>query len=105
MATQIYGVDYSDTFSLVAKVTYVRLFISLAASYNWDLHQLDIKNVFLHGDLQEEVYMEQPPGFVAQGEIGRVCCVRAPPPGPLRRGVVPLTGYRGHVPCPFLSPP
>ena len=76
MATQIYGVDYSDTFSLVAKVTYVRLFISLTASYNWDLHQLDIKNVFLHGDLQEEVYMEQPLGFVAQGEIGRVCCVR-----------------------------
>ena len=74
--THIYGVDYSDTFSLVVKVTYVRLFISLAASYNWDLHQLDIKNVFLYGDLQEEVYMEQPPGFVAQGEIGRVCCLR-----------------------------
>ena len=68
--------DYSDTFSLVAKMTYVRLFISMAATYNWDLHQLDIKNVFLHGNLQEEVYMEQPPGFVAQGEIGRVCRLR-----------------------------
>ena len=70
---QTYGVDYSDTFSPVAKMTYVRLFISLAATHNWDLHQLDIKNVFLHGDLQEEVYMEQPPGFVAQGEIRKVC--------------------------------
>ena len=70
---QTYGVDYSDTFSPVAKMTSVRLFISLAATHNWDLHQLDIKNVFLHGDLQEEVYMEQPPGFVAQGEIGKVC--------------------------------
>ena len=53
-------------------MTYVRLFISLAATYNWDFHQLDIKNVFLHGDLQEEVYMEQPPRFDAQGKIRRV---------------------------------
>ena len=73
---QTYGVDYSNTFSPVAKMTYVRLFISLAATHNWDLHQLDIKNAFLHGDLQEEVYMEQPPGFVAQGEIGKVCRLR-----------------------------
>ena len=57
-------------------MTSVRLFISLAATYNWDFHQLDIKNVFLHGDLQEEVYMKQPPGFVAKGEIGRVCRLR-----------------------------
>ena len=71
-----YGVDYFDTFSLVAKMIYVRLFISLAATYNWDLHQLDIKNVFLHDDLQEEVYIEQPPRFVVQGEIGRVCCLQ-----------------------------
>ena len=46
---QTYGVDYSDTFSPAAKMTSVCLFISLAASYDWDLHQLDIKNVFLHG--------------------------------------------------------
>ena len=57
--------DYYDTFSPVAKMTYVRLFISLVATYNWDLHQFDIKNVFLHDDLQEEVYMEQLPGFVS----------------------------------------
>ena len=61
------GVDYSDTFSSVAKMTSVQLFISLAATYNWDLHQLDIKNVFLHDDLQEEVYMEQPPGLLLRG--------------------------------------
>ena len=65
--------DYFDTFSPVAKLTYVLIFISLATTYNWGLHQLDIKNVFLHDDLQEEVYMEQPLGFVAQGEIGKVC--------------------------------
>ena len=73
---QIYGVDYSDTFSPVTKLTSVRLFISHAASYDWDLHLLDIRNVILHGDLQEEVYMEQPPGFVAQGEIGKMCRLR-----------------------------
>ena len=70
---QTYGVDYSDTFSRVAELTSIRLFISLATTHCWDLHQLDIKNAFLHGDLAEEVYMKQPLGFVAQGEIGRVC--------------------------------
>ena len=73
---QTYGVYYFDSFSPVAKMTYVRLFISLAATHNWDLHRLDIKNAFLHGHLQDEVYMEQPPGFFAQGEIGRVCRLR-----------------------------
>lgn len=51
-------------FLLIAKLTFVRLFISLIASYDWDFHQIDIKNVFVHGDLLEEVYMEQPLGFV-----------------------------------------
>ena len=61
---QTYGVDYSDTFSPITKLTYARLLISLATSYDRDVHQLDIRNVFLHGDLQEEVFMEQLPGFV-----------------------------------------
>ena len=61
--------DYSNTFSPIAKMTYVRLFIFLTA-HGWDFHQLDIKNAFFHGDLPEDVYMEQ---LVAQGEIGRVC--------------------------------
>lgn len=70
---QTYGVDYSDTFSPVAKLAPVRLFMSIVASNDWPLHQLDIKNAFLHGDLKEEVYMKQPPGFVAQGESSKVC--------------------------------
>ncbi|RVX10963.1 Retrovirus-related Pol polyprotein from transposon RE1 [Vitis vinifera] len=67
--TQVYGSDYGETFSLIAKIASVRLLLSMAAMCSWPLYQLDIKNVFLHGDLAEEVYMEQPPGFVAQGSL------------------------------------
>ena len=48
----------------------------MAAMRSWPLYQLDIKNAFLHRDLAEKVYMEQPPGFVAQGESGLVCRLR-----------------------------
>ncbi|KAL6327224.1 hypothetical protein AAG906_015263 [Vitis piasezkii] len=55
---------------------FIRLLLSMVAMCSWPLYQLDIKNAFLHGDLAEEVYMEQPPGFVAQGESGLVCRLR-----------------------------
>lgn len=63
-----YGVDYSDIFSHMDKLTLAYLFISLVAFENWPLHQQDINNTFLHCDLQEEVYMEQSPELVAQGK-------------------------------------
>ena len=74
--TQIYGSNYYDTFSPVVKMTFFRLLLSMAAMSSWSLYQLDIKNAFLHGDLTEEVYIEQPLGFVAQGESGLVCRLR-----------------------------
>jgi len=75
--TQIFGLDYGDTFSPVAKMVSVRLFIAMAALQQWSLYQLDVKNVFLNGDLQEEIYMEQPPDFVAQEQSsGLVCRLR-----------------------------
>ena len=74
--TQIYGSDYYDTFSLVAKMAFVRLLLSMAAMRSWPLYQLDIKNAFLHDDITKEVYMEQPLGFFAQGESGLVCRLR-----------------------------
>ena len=74
--TQQYSSNYYDTFSLVAKIAYVRLLLSMATMRSWLLFQLDIKNVFLHSDLVDEVYMEQPPSFVARGESGLVCKLR-----------------------------
>ncbi|RVW26225.1 Retrovirus-related Pol polyprotein from transposon RE2 [Vitis vinifera] len=79
--TQVYGSDYGDTFSPIAKIAFVRLLLSMAAMRSWPLYQLDIKNAFLHGDLAEEVYMEQPPGFVAQVESGLVCKLPRSPYG------------------------
>jgi len=70
---QTYGIDYEETYSLVAKMTIVRAIITMAAAKGWSLHQMDVKNVFLHGDLQEEVYMEQPPGYVEQTYPNLVC--------------------------------
>ncbi|CAL8993351.1 unnamed protein product [Prunus brigantina] len=60
--TQRYGVDYQETFAPVAKINTVRILISLAANLDWPLHQFDVKNAFLHGDLEEEVYMDPPRG-------------------------------------------
>ena len=61
--TQTYRVDYSETFSLVAKLNTVRVLLSIAANLDWLLNQLDVKNVFFNRDLKEEVYMKPPPGF------------------------------------------
>eukprot|EP00253_Pinus_taeda_P023581 PITA_23581 len=70
--SQVEGIDYTETFSPVAKMNSVHLVLSLAASFKWEVHQMDVKSTFLHGDLHEEIYMEQPIGFI-QTDSSLVC--------------------------------
>ena len=61
---QRHGVDYEEVFAAVARLETVRLVLALAAQGKWEVHHMDVKSAFLNGDLQEEVYVTQPPGFV-----------------------------------------
>ncbi|GJS42031.1 retrotransposon protein, putative, ty1-copia subclass [Tanacetum coccineum] len=71
--TQTYRVDYEETFSLVANIRAIRILIAIAAYYNYEIWQMDVKNAFLNGHLLEEIYIEQPEGFVNLKYSNRVC--------------------------------
>ena len=61
--TQTYSIDYKETCVPIAKMNTVRILISMAVNLNWKLHQFDVKNAFLNGDLEEETYMRIPPRY------------------------------------------
>src|SRR6266540_4255602 len=71
--TQKEGEDFFDTYSPVARLTTIRVLLSLVASHGLLVHQMDAKTAFLNGELEEEIYMEQPDGFVVHGQEGKVC--------------------------------
>jgi hypothetical protein len=71
--SQVEGIDYEETFAPVARYTSIRTIISLATSMGWRLHQMDVKTTFLNGEIEEEVYIEQPDGFVIHEKESHVC--------------------------------
>ena len=74
--TQTYGVDYKETFAPVAKMNIIHRLISLAVNLDWKLRQYDIKNAFLHEDLDEEISMTLPPGNEGSYERDKICRLR-----------------------------
>jgi len=73
---QIFGVDYSDTFAPVARLETIRMLLAVAAQKGWEVYQLDVKSAFLNGFLQEEIYVEQPEGFIKKGKKTRFIFLR-----------------------------
>ena len=70
---QTEGFDFFDAFSPVTRVTSIRVLLSIAALHDLEIHQMDVKTAFLHDELEEEIYMEQPEGFVVPGQERKVC--------------------------------
>jgi hypothetical protein len=72
------GIDFDEVFAPVARLESVWFILTIAAHCGWTVHHLDVKSAFLNGDLVEEVYVEQPPGFVVQGKEGKVYKLHKP---------------------------
>ena len=70
---QVQGVDFDETFSPVAKLKSVRIMLAIAAFYDYEIWQMDVKTTFLNGFLKEELYMMQPEGFVDPKNADKVC--------------------------------
>ena len=70
--TQMEGVDFLETFSPVVRFDSIHVILTIVAHLDLELHQMDVKTEFLNGELDEEIYMDQPIGFVTEGQEGKV---------------------------------
>eukprot|EP00253_Pinus_taeda_P015273 PITA_15273 len=66
--SQVLGIDFGDIFSPVAKVTSIRLLLSVATAFDFEVEHMDVRTTFVHGDLEEEIYMKQPKGFAMKSK-------------------------------------
>ena len=73
---QCHGVDYTEVFAPVARFDTIRMILAMAAQFSWEVFQLDVKSAFLHGELKEEVFVQQPEGFTKKGEEEKVYRLR-----------------------------
>ena len=71
--TQVQGIDYEETFSLVVRYESIQYLLTHATLQDWEIEAMDVKLAYLHRVLEEEIYMEQPEGFIAHGEDDKVC--------------------------------
>ena len=74
--SQVHGVDFNDVFSPIVKHSSIRVLLALVAMYDLELEQLDVKTAFLHGELEEQINMEQPHGFEVDGKEDHVCLLK-----------------------------
>ncbi|KAK1648194.1 hypothetical protein QYE76_065999 [Lolium multiflorum] len=113
---QIQGVDYDETFSPVAKLKSVRILLAIAAFFDYEIWQMDVKTAFLNGDIEEELYMVQPKGFVdpknadkslayprASSPVAKHPCSSVAMADPIARAVAPLTAIKRAAPLSFSS--
>jgi hypothetical protein len=73
---QVEGVDFEETFSPVARIEAIRMFLAFACYKKFKVYQMDVKSTFLNGDLEEEVYVEQPEGFFLTDKKDYVCQIK-----------------------------
>ena len=74
--SQVEGIDYDEIFSPVVQFETVQMMLALTALRDWHISRLDVKTAFLYGDLNEELYMEQPEGFKFPGQQNKVMCLK-----------------------------
>ena len=70
---QLEGINYNETFATIAKMNTIRTILSITSYYKWEMHQMDVKSVFLNGNFNEEIYMQQTLGFINVESSNLVC--------------------------------